>query len=177
MGTDKASFEFEGEPLARRAARVLDEVCREVVVASGDGRRLDWLGLPQVADAVPDAGPLGGIAGGLEAASHSLVAVLAVDMPHANPALFRLLAGTWHGEDAVVPASEHGPEPLHAVYARAAAPPLRAALDAGERAVHRALERLRVRLLRPDEWRAADPSGRFAWNVNRPADLPPLAGE
>jgi molybdopterin-guanine dinucleotide biosynthesis protein A len=176
MGIDKALMEFEGEPLARRVVRVLDQVCQEIVVASGDGRRLGWLGVPQVADAATDAGPLGGIVAGLEAASHPIVAVLAVDMPYASPALFRLLAETWTAEGAVVPASERGPEPLHAVYSRGAAPELRAALDAGDRAVHRALDRLRVRVVGPEEWRGVDPSGQFAWNVNRPSDLPPRVG-
>ena len=48
MGVDKAGIEFEGEPLARRLAAVLGAVSDRVVVASGDGRRLAWLGLEQV---------------------------------------------------------------------------------------------------------------------------------
>ena len=33
-------------------ARRLGECCESVTVASGDGQRLAWLGLPQVADAI-----------------------------------------------------------------------------------------------------------------------------
>ncbi|HEX9375190.1 MAG TPA: molybdenum cofactor guanylyltransferase [Actinomycetota bacterium] len=173
MGADKAGLEFEGERLARRVADRLAEVCGTVLVASGDGRRLAWLGLEQVADPIPRAGPLAGLVAGLERAATSLVAVAAVDMPFASPAVLRLLLDRWSpGMDAVVPATDRGLEPLHAIYVRSAGPALRAALESGERAVHRALDRLAgVTVVGPDGWRAADPEGRFAFNVNRPEDL------
>jgi molybdopterin-guanine dinucleotide biosynthesis protein A len=170
MGSDKAALLVEGEPLATRAARLLRGVCDDVLIASGDGVRLSWLGLPQVRDAVAGAGPLGGIVAGLEAARHRLVAVLAVDMPAASPALFRLLAQAWAGEPAVVPLSARGLEPLHAVYAASAAPALRARLTAGRLGVLTALEELPVRVLERADWRPADPSGRFAANLNTPAE-------
>jgi len=178
MGVDKAGLAFEGETLARRVADRLQEACGEVIVASGDGRRLERLGLPQVADVVAGAGPLAGLVAGREVARTELVAVVAVDMPFVSPAVLRLLAERRDGQDAVVPRSDSGLEPLHAVYARAAAGRLRAALASGERSVKRALVGMDVLVIEPDEWRAADPSGRFAWNVNRPEDLaqlPPAA--
>jgi molybdopterin-guanine dinucleotide biosynthesis protein A len=185
MGVDKAELEFEGIPLARRTLDTLLVVCDEVLVASGDGRRLDWLEadhvdhfeqvdqIEQVADLIPDAGPLSGLVAGLERARRPLVAVLAVDMPFASASVLRLLANLWDGQDAVVPVTDAGPEPLHAVYAPAAATPLRAELERGERSIRRALASLAVRRVEPEEWRQADPSGRFAVNLNRPEDLPP----
>jgi len=171
MGVDKASLVVDGEPLARRASAVLAAACTSVLVASGDGRRLDWLGLPQVTDLEPGAGPLAGLVAGLEAARTPLVAVLAVDMPDANPEVLRLLAGRVGECDAAVPRTERGLEPLHAVYATAAARGLRAAFEAGERSVQRAIERLEVVVVEPDAWSDADPTGRFARNLNRPGDL------
>ncbi len=175
MGADKASLEVDGEPLARRMVDMLAGFCDEVLVASGDGRRLGWLGVRQVADVLPDAGPLAGLVPGLEAAGprHALIAVVAVDMPYASPAVFRLLGELWGGEDAVVPVTDAGLEPLHAVYAPAAARPLRAELERGERSLRRGLRALSVREVGPDEWRDADPTGRFALNLNRPEDLAP----
>jgi len=172
MGTDKALLELEGEPLAGRGLQALRSICPEVLVGSGDGRRLGALGAPQVADALPDAGPLGGIVAGLEAASTALVAVLAVDMPFASAAVLELLASMWSGQDTIVPVTSHGVQPLHAVYATAAGPKLRRALASGSRSVRAALEQLDVRFVGEPEWRTADPTGRFAVNVNRPEDLP-----
>ena len=172
MGTDKALLEVEGEPLGARVLRALREACETVLVASGDGRRLGALGAPQVADALPEAGPLAGIVAGLEAASTALVAVVAVDMPFASAAVLTLLAERWNGEDAVVPVTDQGPEPLHAVYATSAAPTLRRLLDQGVLSIRRALEAIDTVFVEEPDWRAADPSGRFAFNVNRPEDLP-----
>jgi molybdenum cofactor guanylyltransferase len=171
MGRDKAALRFEGEPLAARVLRCLDEACDEVLVASGDGVRLAWLGVPQIPDAIPGAGPLAGIVAGLERASFDTAAVVAVDMPYANAKLLRFLAGLRTDEDAVAAMTEGGLEPLHAIYSKAAGPALRRMLENGERAVHRALAALRVRQVWPEEWRTADPSGRFARNLNRPEDL------
>jgi molybdopterin-guanine dinucleotide biosynthesis protein A len=171
MGRDKAQIVLEGEPLAVRAFRTLAKVCSDVVVASGDGHRLDHLGLPQVADLIPDAGPLSGVAAGLETARHDLVAVVAVDMPSASPAVLALLAGLWQGEAAVVPVVQGRWEPLHAVWARSAASGVAACLAAGDRKVMRVLTTLGVRLVEEGDWAAAEPTGTFAANLNVPMDL------
>jgi len=173
MGRDKTApdFLFAGEPLAARVARRLADACDDVLVASGDGARMAWLGLPQVADEIPGRGPLSGLVSGLSRALHPLVGVVASDMPFASSALLRLLASLADGFDAALPVSETGLEPLHAVYARTAGLELARALAEGRLAIREAVAGLRVRLVEPSEWRVADPSGRFAWNVNAPEDL------
>lgn len=171
MGRDKARIEIGGEPLLLRIVHRLAEVCQPVLVASGDGQRLADLGHPEVADALPDRGPLGGIVAGLEAATTELVAVVAVDMPQASPDVLRLLADRWSGEDAVIPTDADGWQPLHGVYAVDAAVPLRAALERGSPSVRDALARLQVRLAGPDVWGHVDPGGRFLTNLNDPHDL------
>ena len=171
MGRDKATLEVGGEPLARRVARVLSDVAVRIIVASGDGSRLGWLGLEQVADPVANGGPLAGIVAGVRSAATPLVAVAAVDMPFASAAVFRHLAGLWSGEDAVVPMTERGLEPLHAVYATRAGDQLAALFDSGVRSVRDALQSLSVRCVAEGEWRTADPSARFFRNLNVPEDL------
>jgi molybdopterin-guanine dinucleotide biosynthesis protein A len=176
MGRDKTAPDFliGDEPLAAGVARVLAEVCDEVLVASGDGKRMAWLGLPQVPDALPDSGPLGGLVAGLEAATHPHVAAVAADMPFASAAVLRLLAALVGGHDAAVPVSAAGTEPLHAVYSRNALVSFEEALREGRLAVRVALEGLDVRVVTEAEWRPADPDGRFAENVNRPEDRGPF---
>jgi len=39
--------------------------------------------------------------------------------------------------------------------------------------MRRVLDGISTALVSEEEWRAADPSGRFAFNVNRPEDLEP----
>lgn len=177
MGTDKALIEVGGETLAARAVRTLRALCSEVLVASGDGVRLPGVGDRQVADVLPGAGPLAGVVAGLDAAAHDLVAVTAVDLPYASSAVLRLLACAGSGEPAVVPRVDGRLQPLHAVYARSAAGPLRAFLESGERSVTAAVRALAPRVVEAPEWARADPTGRFARNVNTPADLSGAPGD
>jgi molybdenum cofactor guanylyltransferase len=172
MGVDKAMLEFEGEPLLARIAARLGAVCEEILVASGDGSRLAAFGLSQVADVLPDSGPLGGLIAGLERAGHPLVAAVAVDMPFVSAALLAAMASMRRAEDALVPVSADGSEPLHAVYARSAAGTLRSALAAGTLSLRRAIGSLDVTYVDQDVTGRLDPTGRFAWNLNEPGDLP-----
>lgn len=171
MGRDKALLDAGGQPLVVALARRLAELGGEVLVASGDGGRLAGLGLDEVADVVAGAGPLGGIVAGLERASTTLAAVVAVDMPEASPAVLRLLAAAHRGEPAVVPAVAGRLQPLHAVWATAAAGDLRRLLADGQRSVTAAARLLGARVAGPQVWAPADPAGAFARNVNRPRDL------
>lgn len=171
LGRDKALVEAAGETLVVRAARRLEQCCQEVFIASGDGRRLGELAWEQVADPVADGGPLAGILAGLERATTPLVAVVAVDLPHLNPAVLQRLAAEWRGEAAVVPLVSGRVHPLHGVYATEAAPRLRRLLLAGRRAVIRTLSELGARVVGEERWADLDPDGAFVYNINRPGDL------
>lgn len=168
MGTDKALLEWDGTPLVDVVAGALAECCAEVLIASGDGVRLGRPG--EIADAVPDAGPLGGVLAAMESAAHPLLAVVAVDMPHASAAVLRALADALGDADAVVPVVQGRTHPLHAVYRTRVAPLVRAYLEDGGRSVMGLLEGISVREAGVEVWDAVDPAGRFAVNVNRPAD-------
>jgi molybdopterin-guanine dinucleotide biosynthesis protein A len=172
MGTDKALMPFEGEPLVLRVARRVGLAASPVLLAAGRRGRLGDLGYDEVDDEVEDAGALGGLVAGLAATPHPLLAVVAVDMPFVSPEVLGLLARLIGGDDAAIPTTDGGLEPLHAVYSVRALPGLRAALDAGQLVLREVVgERLRLRVLREGEWRTADPEGGFAFNVNRPEDL------
>jgi molybdopterin-guanine dinucleotide biosynthesis protein A len=171
MGVEKAMLRLDAQPLVLRVAARLAAAADPVMLATGRPGRLGALGYDEVADDLPDAGPLGGVVAGLTSSPHALLAVVAVDMPMASPDVARLLAELHVGEDALVPRSRSGPEPLHAVYHRAALPALRACLTGGPHRMREVLSRLRVREVTEAEWRAADPDARFAVNVNTPEDL------
>ena len=171
MGRDKALLEFEGQSLVLRVANELAKIAEPVILAPGTEGRLGNLGYTEVGDAIPGTGPLGGMIGALRASPHELMAIVAVDMPFANANVLRVLAGLAQRVDAVVPVTADGSQPLHAVYARRALPVLERALDEGPRSVRGAVQALDVRFVDRDEWQRADPSGRFALNLNRAEDL------
>lgn len=177
MGSDKASLWLDGEMLVVRVARRVARACARVVVASGDGRRLGSLPWNQIADAVDDVGPLGGVLAGLELAEpdQDLVAVVAVDLPNADPEVLAALGLELRRRRAAVAAPRHAAriQPLHSVWRVDAREALQSYLDGGGRSVHGAFDQLEGVPVDVDH---LDPAGRFALNLNRPEDLAALGG-
>jgi len=170
MGTDKAMLHWAGQRLVHHVQGRIAEGCREILVASGDGHRL---GLPgEIADAIPDAGPLSGALTGFEKASYPLVALVAVDMPYASADVLQAFAAVMDDADAVVGVVDGRRHPLHALYRKEVAGELRDYLESGERSARGFLDTLQVIDAGPDVWSAADPTGTFAVNLNWPSDLP-----
>jgi molybdenum cofactor guanylyltransferase len=170
MGRDKALIRIDGVTLIERAVRRLGQACDPVLIAPG-ARHIDVPGFVSVDDAVPGVGPLGGLVAALHASRHPLLAAVAVDMPWFDPILLRLLAEGIAGHEACVPVTDRGPEPLHAVYARASVTAGDAALSGTDHSLRGLLSRVRVRYVSEDEWRRAGVSPGFASNLNTPDDL------
>ncbi len=176
MGIDKATIDAGGVTLLQRAVERLGEVCDPVLIAPGR-LPLGVEGRHNVADALPGAGPLAGIVAALRESPHTLLAVVAVDLPWLDPRLIRLLAGRIGDRDAALCESSYGIEPLHAVYARSALPAAEAALHSADRSLRSLIGRLRTVRVTETERRAAGIPEGFARNVNTPADLADLRRE
>ena len=86
MGRDKALLPWEGRPLIEHQIDVLRAAGAQAIKVSGD--RPDYHG---VADPVPQAGPLGGIAGIAAACENAELLIVPVDMPRLQPALLARL--------------------------------------------------------------------------------------
>lgn len=177
MGRDKALLEVEGERLVDRVHARLHTVADPILFATATPGRLGPLPGPEVADPIPEAGPLGAIAAGLAAAPAPLLAVAAVDMPFVSGAVFRVLASLRTDEDVVVPVDAHRPQVLHSLFATTAEGAIQRAIEEGRYGVRAVLAGLKVRYVERGEWGEADPSGRFAANVNTPEELDVLFGE
>ncbi|HET9442499.1 MAG TPA: molybdenum cofactor guanylyltransferase [Acidimicrobiales bacterium] len=173
MGADKAMLDVGGEPLRHRVVRRLAAVCHPVLVAPGTPGRLGPLPWPEVADAsgAPGGGPLAGMVAGLRASPEPWMAVVAVDLPLADPDLLAWLYDHRGDEVPVVPVDTAGrPQPLHAVYPRACAPALAAALAGGRRRVLEAVNGAGAELVAVE----AGAGRAWAFNVNEPGDVAAL---
>ena len=160
MGTDKAFVEVGERPLVLRVADALREAgASRVVAVGGDVQRLAALGLDVIPDHAAGQGPLGGIVTALEEVDADVVLVAACDLVAITATAVReVLDALTPDADAVIPRSDRL-EPLMAAYRRRCVAHLRAELDDGERAPHRAVEGLavvQVRLHDVDALRDAD---------------------
>lgn len=174
MGKDKARMPFLGQPLILRVMKRLATLADEVIVTTDRPADYAFLGVRCVPDIQPGRGSLGGLQTALVSASHPLVAVVACDMPFASLPLFEylcdLLAGT--DVDAVIPSTDLGLEPLHAVYRqKTCLPPVNAALEDGKRKIIAWFSEVNVRILDPEETALHDLTGLAFRNLNTPEEF------
>lgn len=174
MGEDKALKTFLGRPLIQRVVDRLAPLADELIVTTNRPKEYAFLGIRLIPDLKPGRGALGGLYTAVASASHPLVAVVACDMPFASAPLLeagsRLMAQ--EGVDVVIPNSEHGYEPLHALYRRATClPAIEAAIEADQWKVIAWFPQVRVRILTPEEIQQHDPDGLAFWNVNTPDEF------
>jgi molybdopterin-guanine dinucleotide biosynthesis protein A/rhodanese-related sulfurtransferase len=171
LGRDKATLAVGGVPLASRAFDALKQAgAGEVLSVGGNRAALTALGFDARADDHPGEGPLGGVLTGLRLARHPVAVVLACDLPYVDQAgVLQVLTALTDDVDAAVPELEGRLDPLHAAYRTAGRPALSQAFAHGERAVHRALARLRVARVAVD---------RPLWltNINTLRDLASVEG-
>jgi molybdenum cofactor guanylyltransferase len=174
MGMDKGLLDIDGVPLIVRTARLLDEVDRMVNAATVVGRPETYqrIGLRAIADDWPGCGPLGGIATALRTSDTEWNLIVACDLPYLTREWLQFLAlrARESVEDAVVPMTERGAEPLCAMYHSRCEPAIRGALEQGTRKVTEGLVRVRVEYLEPTEWKCFDSDALLFKNMNTPAD-------
>lgn len=174
MGADKALLPFLGQPLILRPLNRLSALADEVLVTSNHPENYRFLGLNPIADRLPGYGALGGLFTALSAARYPYVAVAACDMPFASLEIFALelvlLQET--GADAVIPRSEAGVEPFHAVYRRETCLPyVQSALEMGKRRVDAWFDKVNIHYLEKDDMLTLDPEQLAFLNINTPEEL------
>jgi molybdopterin-guanine dinucleotide biosynthesis protein A len=165
---DKALYEVDGVPLIQRPIDCLSGLFPSVSIIAKDPAAYRSLGVPVVEDAHPQQMPHVGVLTGLEAAETTWSFFLACDMPLMTPAVIEVLWGAREGAEAerpqaVVPVTDHGPQPLAAFYSTDGLNALRQAIQE-EWSMKGWLSELRVRTVRFED------KTPFR-NVNRKSDL------
>jgi len=171
MGRNKAFLEIDGRRIIDRTKDLFLEVFDEVLLVTNSP--LDYLALDLrlVSDLIPDKGSLGGIYTGLFHASHPHAFVAACDMPFLNRPLIGHLAQLAPKFDIVIPKTNDGLQPLHAVYSQSCLPFMEDLLRRDNLKIIDFFPRVNVREVRADEILPYDPELKTFLNVNTPEDL------
>lgn len=171
-GRDKGLVPFDGRPLV---AWIIDALAPQVgpllINANRSAQAYGAFGYPVIGDAMPGfAGPLAGLAAGLEAASTPWVLTVPCDGPFLAPDLAERLGSALLGGDAELAVAHDGHriQPVYALIPRTLAQSLRGFLAAGERKTGRWVSSHRLALAD-----FSDCPECFA-NVNSEADLAQL---
>ena len=171
MGSNKALLEVEGLPMVTRAYRTLASLFHEVIIVTNSPLDYDFLPCRTVSDIYPGYGSIAGLHSALSNSNSAHSFVTACDLPFLDPAIIRLLCELrTEGYDAVVPVSEGGLEPLHAVYSSACKDVFDTAIQKGERKILDILSRMNIRQVTIGE--VQDVGGKAASfvNINTPEE-------
>ena len=172
MARDKATIEFEGEPLWKRQLALLCALQPQQLFVSARTKP-DWLphDVELLVDDPPSRGPLSGLTKALTAMRTTHLIALAVDMPFMNGEQMRELLSQATADAGVVPITGQQAEPLAAIYPAQAAADFVTALSGSDFSLQRIVRRLsengKVRLLAIAETKA-----HLYRSVNAPDDFP-----
>ncbi|MEI8354574.1 MAG: formate dehydrogenase accessory sulfurtransferase FdhD [Deltaproteobacteria bacterium] len=170
MKSNKALLPYRGERFIERIYRQLAEIFPEVILVTNTPEMYRFLPCRTVSDFYPDKGSLAGIHSGLVHSSTPYIFVVACDMPDLNELLIRHLVSKASGTDVVIPESEGGLEPLHAVYGKGCLQSIEATLSSGKRRIVACFDQLKVNVVSQQEIAAIDPEFLSFRNINTPEE-------
>jgi molybdopterin-guanine dinucleotide biosynthesis protein A len=170
MGRDKALIPVGDRALLSRVYAVAEEVFTDILVLSNLHTHLDKVRGPIVKDVIPRQGPMIGIVSALLYARTPYVFVLACDMPFLRKEAIEYVLTAARGEDIVIPKTEKGFEPLHALYNRSCISPLLSAIERGRMKIPDIFPLLSVKVVEGKEVFASQGLSIFT-NINTEEDL------
>ena len=170
MGRNKALLALGDTTIIGALYRTLAAIFPEVIIVTNTPE--EYAGIPcrTVADIFPGAGSIAGLHAALAHSRTERIFVAACDMPLVSEELIRALCAMDGWEDALIPFSDGGQEPLHAVYARSSLAEIQGALERGEKKILDILTRLRTRLVAWDEISHIPGAADSFRNVNTPEE-------
>jgi len=170
MGSNKALLPYRGGRFIEAIHRQLSGLFEEVLVVTNTPEQYAFLGCRMVSDIYRDMGALAGLHAGLVNSRTPHIFAVACDMPYLNDSLIRALVARRHQGDVIIPESNNGLEPLHAVYCRSCLPAMETALKAGKRRLVSFFPEIQAMIVSGDTVRFVDPHLDSFRNINTPAD-------
>ncbi len=171
MGKNKAFLEVGGIPIIQRIFSVFEELFKEILIITNQRELFTDLNAKIYNDLIPDRGALGGLYTGLFYSSFRYSFCVACDMPFLKGSLINFLLNKVEDYDAVVPRTEDGLQPLHALYSKDCLSPIKELIDHGGLKIIDFYEKARVRVIDEVEFRSLDPDRDSFLNVNTPEEL------
>ncbi|MDH4101570.1 MAG: molybdenum cofactor guanylyltransferase [Nitrospirota bacterium] len=170
MGQNKALLELGGMRVIERVIDVMGRIFPTLLLVANTPGDYAFTGVETVRDVIPEGGSLVGLYTGLRHVKTDKAFAVACDMPFLNEALIRRMADSSSNEDALIPRTLDGLQPLHALYSASCVPTLAEVVGSGEKRIRKAFEGLTVREFGWDEISPIDPEGRSFMNVNTPQE-------
>lgn len=173
-GKNKAFLDFHGERLIERTLRLFRCIFEDIILVTNSPLEYMDQDVRIVTDIVKGKGALGGIYTGLFFASSSHAFVTACDMPFLSMPFIEYMILHEGSCDVLVPETEAGLQPLHAVYSKRCLRDIKKRIEADSLKVTGIYEKLRVTIVSEEKIRSFDPGMKMFLNVNSPDDMKEL---
>ena len=177
MGCDKSLLPVQGARFIDHIHQTLSEVFDEVLLVTNSPELYAEIPCRKVPDIYHAQGALAGIHSGLAHARSEQIFVVACDMPFVSATAIRSLCAMADEGDVVIPRSERGSEPLHALYSKRCLPAMERVLDAGRKRIVHFFPDVAVQEVAPEQVAWIDPGGRSFLNINTPEEYYALRGK
>lgn len=171
IGKDKAFLIINGQRIIDRIIYIFRDIFDDIIIVTNNPIEYFHLDLKLATDIIPQKGALGGIYTGLFYASSQHIFVTACDMPFINKGFVEYVVSKADNFDVVVPRSDDGLQPLHAVYSKRCQNHIEAAIQSNRLKIKDIYPKSRVKEISTEEIRYFDPQQSLFFNINYPDDL------
>lgn len=118
MGRDKATLQIGDKTLIQQIYDKARHVFKDILIVSSHHEHFVGIEAPIIRDILPINSSIVGITSALLCANTPYIFVLACDMPFVTIQSIEHVLKEVRGEDIIIPHTQNGFEPLHAVYGR-----------------------------------------------------------
>ena len=171
MGKNKAFIEIDGVPIIQRIYNLFKTLFSEIVIVTNEAELFQNLEAKIYRDLIPDQGALGGLYTGIYYSSFTHAFCVASDMPFLKGSVIRYLIAKIEDYDVVVPRTEDGLQPLHAIYSKNCLDPIRKIMEHKQFKIIDFYPMVKVNIVKENEFRSLDLARESFLNVNTPEEL------
>jgi len=171
MGQNKAFIQIDGMPIIQRICSLFKQLFQEVIIVTNETELFQNLDAKVYADVIPNKGALGGLYAGIYYSVFKYSFCVGCDMPLINKSLVQFLIQNIGDEDAIVPRTKDGLQPLHAVYSKNCLNAIKETIDRGRYRILDFYSKVKVKIIEEEEFICLDPSKASFINVNTPEEL------
>jgi len=171
MGKNKAFLKIEGVPIINRICALFNELFQEVIIVTNEKELFKNLHSKIYTDILRNKGALGGLYTGIYFSNFDYSFCVACDMPFIKKPLVEFLVKNIGDEDVIVPRTEDGLQPLHALYSKNCLNPIKKIIEKGKYKIIDFYSIVKVRIIEEEDFIYLDPSRESFINVNTPEEL------
>jgi len=171
MGENKAFIEIDGVPIIHRIYSLFKELFQEIIIVTNQKELFSNINSKIYTDLLPNKGALGGLYTGLFFSNFHCSFCVACDMPFINKSLVQYLIKNIDEYDVIVPQTQDGLQPLHAIYSKNCLDPIKKTIEKGKYKIMDFYSLVKVKILKEEDFGFLDPLRESFINVNTPEEL------